>query len=123
MNEMYNGRERRKFLRLSYKKPLNYRVLSVPKDDNPVSSLVDGVSKNLSASGIYFLTDIKKMPKLNSVIAIDVDYKTATICREVEKQAVIKENKILAKVVHAEEKKDGNCGIGASFITRCIFKV
>jgi len=123
MNEMYNGRERRKFLRLSYKKPLNYRVLSVPKDDNPVSPLVDGVSKNLSASGIYFLTDIKKMPKLNSVIAIDVDYKTATICREVEKQAVIKENKILAKVVHAEEKKDGSYGIGASFITRCIFKV
>ena len=123
MNEMYNGRERRKFLRLSYKKPLNYRVLSVPKDDNPVSPLVDGVSKNLSASGIYFLTDIKKMPKLNSVIAIDVDYKTATICREVEKQAVIKENKVLAKVVHAEEKKDGSCGIGVSFITRCIFKV
>jgi len=115
--------ERRSFFRIHYQKPLNYRVVSTPDGKNPISSTMNATSKNLSASGIYFLTKINKIPMLSSIIMIDVDHKEAEICRELECHAVIKDDKVCGKVMRIEDNKDGTCGVGISFVTKSDFRV
>jgi c-di-GMP-binding flagellar brake protein YcgR len=110
--------DRRNFLRVDYEKPVHYSMVSSPKDDKAMTSLFKAVSKNLSASGLLFLTNAEKVPEISSLIMIDLDYKTANICHEIERRALIKNNKLLGRVMRIEDNGDGTCGVGVAFVTK-----
>jgi len=111
-------KERRRFLRYGFKKRLHYSIVSSPKDEAPIVSFIKAVSKNLSASGILFITDPTSVPDVSSLVILDLDYKTARICKEIDRRALIKNNKLLGRVVRIEENEDGTCGVGVAFITK-----
>ena len=85
MDVKYTGKEKRQFLRYSYKKPLHCSIITSPKERNPISSLIKAVSKNLSASGIFFVTNAEEVPDVSSLVMLDLDYRTAHFCREIER--------------------------------------
>lgn len=116
MVEQYGGAERREFLRYRYEKPVHYNIVDSLKTRGRKSKLVNAVSKNLSASGILFTT--KQMPKLSSILIIDLDYRTSQICQEIEENALIVNNRLLGKVVRIEEA-DGNLyDAGVAFVKK-----
>lgn len=118
MDREYQRDDRRHFLRVDYKKPIHYSMVSSPKDDKSMASLFKAVSKNLSASGLLFETGSEKVPEISSLIMLDLDYKTANICQEIEKRALIKNNKLLGRVMRIEDNGDGTCGVGVAFVTK-----
>jgi len=81
-------------------------------------TLMNAISKNLSASGIFFTSKINKRPDITNLLVIEVDYKTADICKEIEDRVLILKNKILGRVVRMEDNGDGTCGIGVAFVTK-----
>lgn len=118
MIEEYTGKEKREFLRCDYKKHLHYSIVSSPKDKNAVSSFIKAISKNLSASGLLFITDSVSVPDVSSLVILDLDYRTARVCREIENRALIRNNKLLGRVVRIEDNEDGTCGVGVAFVTK-----
>ncbi len=115
MNE-FEGSDRREFLRYEYAKPLHFSIVSSPKDRNSTPNLVNAITKNLSASGILFQT--KEIPDIASLLILDLDFKTAKICREIERRAMIINNKLLGKVVRIEDSENGMCDVGVAFVTK-----
>ena len=118
MSEEFQGKDRREFLRQVYTKPIRYSTINVITDKNFASQLTNAISKNLSASGILFITNLGKVPDISSLLVLDLDYKTANICKEIEKRALIVGNKLLGRVVRIEDNEDGTCGIGVAFIRK-----
>ncbi|MBN2453257.1 MAG: PilZ domain-containing protein [Candidatus Omnitrophica bacterium] len=114
MNSNYT--EKREFLRSRFDRPVDFRILVSPNDPIPASNLVKGISRNLSASGILFASD--HLPAISSVLALDLDYRTTNICREIEEHALIIDNKLIGKVVRIEEKDDSGYDIGVAFIKK-----
>jgi hypothetical protein len=108
--------EKREFLRCKYDKPISYKVISSAGQGSPGSRALDAVARNLSASGVLFSS--RYHPEISSIIALDMDYRTARICQEIEENALIVNNKIVGKVVRIEEDKDGLYGVGVAFIKR-----
>ena len=118
MAEDFRGREKREFLRYSYKKPLKYNIINVLKNKHFSPEFIGAISRNLSASGIFFVTDVEEVPNISSLLVMDLDYQTANICKEVEERALILNNKLIGRVVRIEDNEDGTYGIGVAFITR-----
>jgi len=113
----YKGRERREFLRHDYEKPLKFRILGASKGSEiTISRLLSAVSKNLSAAGILFTT--RRAPELSSLLAMEFDYRTINICREIDDRALVLDNKLLGKVVRIEDNEDGLCDVGVAFIKK-----
>jgi len=112
----YRGVERRQFLRYDLEKPFRYSVINTPEDKGVLSTLLDAFSKNISASGILFTA--KEVPKIASLLIIDLDFKTLKICQEIESRVLIVRNKVVGKVVRIEDNEDGLCGIGVAFIKK-----
>ncbi len=110
--------ERREFLRFDYEKPLHFSLVSSPRDRGILSSFINAVSKNISASGILFRVEDGAIPEIASLVMLDLDYKTSNICREIDERALIKNNKLLGKVVRIEENSDGTRGVGVAFVTK-----
>lgn len=110
--------ERRQFLRCDYEKPIHYSIISTPKDKKSPFSLFKAVSKNLSASGILFITKANDVPEISSLLILDLDYKTANVCHEIDKRALIKNNRLLGRVVRIEDNENGTCGVGIAFINK-----
>ncbi len=111
-------KEKREFLRVNYDKPLTYRVIGGPKNESFASKFMTAVSKNLSASGILFTTNVVKVPDIASMVVLDVDYRTASVCQEIEKRALILDNKLVGRVVRIEDNEDDTCGVGIAFVKR-----
>lgn len=112
----YKGKERRQFLRYDFEKPLHFSIITSAKDKKGSKDLINAVSKNLSASGILFTT--KEVPRISSLLLLDLDYRTANICHEIEKRALILNNKLFGKVVRIEDNDEGTCNVGVAFITK-----
>ena len=108
--------EKREFLRYSYDKPVNYRILISPKHNSSASKLVNGISRNLSASGILFKSD--HLPEISSILELNLDYRTTGICQEIEENAMIIGNRLIGKVVRIEETEDGKYNVGVAFIKK-----
>ena len=51
-------------------------------------------------------------------MVLDLDYRTARVCEEIEKNALIVNNRVLGKVVRVEEKGDGVFDVGVAFVTK-----
>lgn len=118
MADKYSKKERREFLRYSYNKPLTYQKINTPKDSSFLSNLITAISKNLSAAGILFVTNIGKLPDIASLLALNLDYSTTNVCQEIEKRALIVDNKLIGKVVRIEDNEDGTCDVGVAFVTK-----
>ena len=112
------GDDRREFLRFDYKKPIKYSTINVVKDENMLNNLTGAISRNLSASGILFITQVGKVPEISSLIVLDLDYQTASICKEIENMALIVDNKLVGRVVRIEDNEDGTCGVGVAFVRK-----
>lgn len=111
-------KEKREFLRIDYNKPLTYRIINKPEDKDLASKFMTAVSKNLSASGILFISNVAKIPEIASLVVLDLDYKTAGVCQEIEDKALILDNKIIGRVVRIEDNEDDTCEIGVAFVKR-----
>ena len=118
MDDMDTGRDKREFLRYSYNKPLKYSTVNVINDRDFISKLTDAISKNLSASGILFITNVGKIPDISSIIVLDLDFRTTNVCQEIEKRALILNNKLVGRVVRIEDNEDGTFGVGVAFIKK-----
>lgn len=116
MDEKYRGEERRKFLRCSYEKAFSYNPVDISKDRGFMSSLVTAISRNLSGTGMLFSTN--QAPILSSLLVLNLDYRTARVCEEVERNALIVNDRVLGKVVRIEERGDGAYDVGVAFVTK-----
>lgn len=112
MAHEYLGENRREFLRCDHESPMRYSIV----DEKDATSLTDAISRNLSASGILFST--KDVPKLSSLLVLDLDYKTANVCREIENTALIIKNRLFGKVVRIEDNSSGAYDVGVAFIKK-----
>ena len=116
MAEDYKGNEKREFLRYDYSSPLSYKEIDLFSDKNTISKLFEAVSKNLSVSGISFIS--QKAPNIAGVLLMNLDYGTAEVCREIEKRALIVDNKLIGKVVRIENREDGFFDVGVAFVKK-----
>ena len=110
--------DRREFLRYDYDRQLNYKTIKTPKVYHSSGDALRAITKNLSASGLLFVANTKDVPDISSLLAIDLDFHTANVCREIERLAVMKDNKLIGKVVRIEANDDGTCGVGVAFIKK-----
>ena len=118
MVDKYSAGEKRRFLRIDYNKPLSYKIISGPEKESFASKVMTAVSKNLSASGILFVTNTTKVPGIASLVVLDIDYRTANVCEEIDSKALILNNKIIGRVVRIEDNEDNTCGVGVAFVKR-----
>ena len=118
MNDGYIGKDRREFLRYDYERPLHYSTITTTSDKNLISKLIGAVAKNLSGTGILFTAKSAEVPEISSLIILDLDYKTARVCQEIDTRALILNNKLLGRVVRIEDNENGMCDIGVAFITK-----
>ncbi len=116
---MANIHERREFFRLNFTTPLNYKSYSGTrsKTSQISKSSARAVSQNISQSGILFQTE-NKPPQLSSIVWMSLDFRTLSICKEIEKRALIFNDGVLGRVVRVEEDtNDSNLyDIGVCFL-------
>ncbi len=116
MAEDYPGMEKREFYRYIHETPIHYRVIISSKDKKQASKLIKAISRNLSASGILFTS--KHLPELSSIVMLDLDYRTTQICKEIESNGMIVNDKLFGKAVRIEDNNDGTYDIGVAFIKK-----
>lgn len=112
MTAQYQGPERRKFLRLEYNKPLDYKICK----KETLSKLLQGYTSDISASGL--LCNIKEEVKTGDIIWLSFDRATLHICEELEKNCLIYQNGIIGKIARVHQKTNGTFDIGVKFLTR-----
>lgn len=110
--EVYNGTERREFVRLDYITPVSYKVCK----KKTVSKLFEGYTANISQNGLF--CNIKGKVNKNDIIWLAFDRATLNICGEIDKRNLIYQNGVLGKVVRIKHKKDDNYNVGVQFVTR-----
>jgi c-di-GMP-binding flagellar brake protein YcgR len=115
-NRSKSPQERREFFRLNFKKPLEFK--SVAATPGETVSL-RGTSQNISQTGILFQTE-KNPPSLSSILWMNLDLRTLSICQEIEDSAVIFKDGLLGKVVRVEEdpKNQDVYDVGVCFLTQ-----
>lgn len=115
-NRSKSPQERREFFRLNFKKPLEFKSVT----DSPGETVsLRGTSQNISQTGILFQTE-KNPPSLSSILWMNLDLRTLSICQEIEDSAVIFKDGLLGKVVRVEEdpKNQNVYDIGVCFLTQ-----
>lgn len=116
MSSESSGHEKREFFRYNCEKPVHFKILAAPKDKAPVSRMIDGSARNLSACGILFTSDF--IPEISSILSLELDYRTTHICQEIEENALIVGDRLLGKVVRIEDNDDGRYNVGVAFIKK-----
>ena len=107
------GSNRREYLRLDYRHPVKFKVVD---DAGPVRL---GTTANVSESGVLFSSSI--LPKIASILWMDMDLRTLKICKEIEKKAVVHRKGILGRVVRIEENPATDAyNVGVCFVTQDI---
>jgi hypothetical protein len=88
--------ERREFLRVDYRRPVKFRFI-----DTEHSKLRLGTTTNVSQSGILFRSNL--VPKIASLLWLNVDLKTLKICQEIESRVIVYHRGVLGRVVRVDE--------------------
>lgn len=78
----YGGLERRKFVRLDYIAPLNYKICN----EQTLSNLLQGYTINISQAGL--LCKIKDKVKKNDILWFAFDRGFLSFCEELEKEVL-----------------------------------
>lgn len=109
-----NLQDRREYFRINFKTPIEFKIYpsGVPQTQR-------GSSQNISQSGILFQTN-NRPPQLSSLVWMNLDIRTLSICKEIEKRALILNNGLVGKVVRVEEdaENDSLYDIGVCFLTQ-----
>lgn len=107
--------DRREYFRINFKTPVEFKIY--PSKSGPQAQR--GSSQNISQSGILFQIE-SKPPQLSSLVWMNLDIRTLSICREIEKRALVLNNGLVGKVVRVEEDADnGNVyDVGVCFLTQ-----
>ncbi len=118
---MAKDQERREFFRINFSSPMHFK--SYTADRSKSAKVVDetsarAISQNISQSGILFQTD-NNPPQLSSILWMNLDIRTLSICKEIEKRALILNNGVLGRVVRVEEDSDNSnrYDVGVCFLT------
>ena len=116
-NDPGSSQERREFFRLNYAAPLHFKAYQITASRTSTASV--GRSRNVSQSGVLFQTE-KNPPQLASIVWMNLDLRTLTICKEIERRALIFNNGLLGRVVRVEEDPGNNSiyDIGVCFLTQ-----
>lgn len=111
-NEKPGFQNRREFFRLKFSAPVRFKEYS----NQGSNSEAEGISQNISQSGILFQTE-NNPPQLSSILWMNLDLRTVKICQEIEERALIHNDGVLGKVVRVEEGPK-NYDIGVCFLTQ-----
>ena len=95
------GKDRREFFRINFDTPLNFKSYSRLAVNAPEKAQ-QATAQNISQSGILFQTE-ENPPQLSSIVWMNLDIRTLSICKEIEKKALILRNGLLGRVVRVEE--------------------
>ena len=117
--EQTPGQERREFFRVHFKQPLEFKSYSAQKSAIAAQAPGQGVSQNISPSGILFRIE-NNPPELSSILWMNLDIRTLSICKEIERRALIHNDGLLGRVVRVEEdsEKENAYDIGVCFLTQ-----
>lgn len=108
----YAGPERRKFVRLEYTAPLDYKICK----KTTISKILKGYTSNVSEKGL--LCNINHKVKKDDILWLSFDKGTLNVVETMEKDSLIYQSGIIGKVVRIEHKKDDTYDVGISFLTR-----
>lgn len=112
MGNIYTGLERRRFPRLEYVTPLDYKVCKKAT----ISKLLSGYTSDISQAGLLCKINIKA--KKEDLLWLSFDRNTLNICEELEKKVLIYQNGIIGKVVRVVSSDADTYQVGIQFITR-----
>jgi len=109
-----NLQDRREYFRVNFKTPVEFRTYP-----SKAPQAQRGSSQNISQSGILFQTE-NIPPQLSSLVWMNLDIRTLSICKEIERKALVLNNGLVGKVVRVEEDADNMrlYDIGVCFLTR-----
>ena len=112
-----SSQERREFFRINFSTPLNFKSYSRIPLESPKET--KATSQNISQSGILFQTE-NNPPQLSSIVWMNLDIRTLSICKEIEKRALILNNGLVGRVVRVEEdaKNSNRYDVGVCFLTQ-----
>ena len=112
-----SAQDRREFFRLNFNTPLNYKSYS--RIAESAAEKTQAASQNISQSGILFQIE-NNPPQLSSIVWMNLDFRTLSICKEIEKRALILNDGLLGRVVRVEEdaKNSGLYDVGVCFLTQ-----
>lgn len=112
ITKSYKGPERRQNIRIEHVTPVNYKICK----RKTLSTLMKGYSTNVSKAGM--LCNLKERVKKDDIIWLGFDRGTLSICGDIEKNAFIYQNGVIAKVVRVISSNKGAYEVGVNFITR-----
>ncbi len=105
--------DRREYFRLDFRHPVKFRMIEEEGSD----AVRLGTTANVSETGVLFASSI--MPKISSILWMDMDLRTLKICKEIEKRAVVYQKGLLGRVVRLEEDPiEGRYNVGVCFVTQ-----
>ena len=112
MEQLYDAKERRDFLRLDFATPLACKICK----RETLDKLLNGYTSNISQSGL--LCNIRERVSENDILWLSFDRSVLSICEELEKRAFIYQSGIIGKVVRIVPVNDGSFDLGVKFVTR-----
>lgn len=112
MEMIYEGTERRNFIRLDYKAPITYKICK----EETINRLMEGYTADISQSGL--LCNLGNKVNKDDILWLSFDKGTLSIFEEIERRSLIYQNGIIGKVVRIEEKSDSTYDVGIQFVTR-----
>ena len=112
MKKVYKGPDRRKFLRLDFKTPLQFKVCK----KKTISMLLKGYTSNISQAGL--LCNMREKVRRGDLVWLSFDRATLSICEELEKRALIYQNGIIGKVIRIARRAKESFDVGVQFLTR-----
>jgi hypothetical protein len=112
MEQLYDAKERRDFLRIDFATPLACKICK----RETLDKLLNGYTSNISQSGL--LCNIRERVSENDILWLSFDRSVLNICEELEKRAFIYQSGIVGKVVRIVPVNDGSFDLGVKFVTR-----
>ena len=112
MKRIYKGPDRRSFLRLEFKSPIQFKVCK----KKTIFMLLKGYTSNISQAGL--LCNLKEKVKRGDLVWLSFDRATLSICEDLEKRALIYQNGIVGKVVRIVRRARESFDVGVQFLTR-----
>lgn len=105
--------DRREYFRLDFRHPVKFRMIE-GDSEGPVRL---GTTANVSETGVLFRSSV--LPKIASILWMDMDLRTLNICKEIEKRAVVYQRGLLGRVVRLEQDPGTDAyNIGVCFVTQ-----
>lgn len=105
--------DRREYFRLDFRHPVKFRMI----EEEGSGSVRLGTTANVSETGVLFASSV--LPKISSILWMDMDLRTLKICKEIERRAVVYQKGLLGRVVRLEEDAaGGRYNVGVCFVTQ-----